>query len=504
MRILFTFFKGYLPMRKIPIILFLLFSVSIFATKYAGEFTDLGVGVRPAGIGGAFTTFSGDLQTIWWNPAGLVGLSERPHIYFMHAMLYDNLYTLDAGAFGKKLGDTQWALGFFRNATEDIPFTDTTRFFDYGIDRIPGTGDEGEGNGIWDPGEQIRPDAVYYHNEGDYLFTVSMGRNFGDKLKLGFSVKHLQSYIGQYSAFGFGSDLGAIYEINKNLSLGATARNITGTHIRWSTGRWEQRWPSVWIGAKYYFPMQSIRGGLSLTTDLENRFENYDGIIDIGSYSMDTYLGAEFRLLKHIYLRTGLDKKDFCAGAGIEFAFMRVDYAFVTSAELSNTHRIGLSMEIPKIEHKPKKKEKLEIKPEPEKPPIREIAKEPEKPALPPAPVGKQLAEIYFPLGEAVFSEEAKTELDSVCAIWKRYPANRIYIEGHTDNIDIKTERFPDNYVLSQARAEAVSKYLAESCGVISAKIIIAHFGPDKPRYDMKTEAGRAKNRRVEVYFWEP
>ncbi|RKZ30405.1 hypothetical protein DRQ36_05680 [bacterium] len=483
-------------MRRAIVFALILISAAAFATKYAGEFTDLGVGVRPAGMGGSFSCFDSDLQALWWNPAGLTGLSERPQFYLMHAELYNGLDMLDAGAIGKLLGETQWAAGFFRHATEDIPFTDTTMFYDYGPDRIPGTGDPGEGNGSWDPGEQMRPDAIYYRSEGDYLFTIGAGRRFGEKLLLGASFKHIQSYIGEYSAFGFGLDVGALYEYRPNLTFGAAMRDVTAMHIRYSTGRWEQKLPSLWWGAKYDIPIESVRGGLALTGEFETRFENFDGIINTGRISYDPHIGAEFTLLRRVFLRAGIDRKDLTAGAGLRIAFFRVDYAFVSNKELDNTHRIGLTLEIPKIERKPKPPEEPGI----QKPPdssdetgeLRQLA-----------PLGEQLAEIYFDEGLAELGEDAKVTLSEVCAVWQEHPTHRIYIEGHTDSVNIKTPEYPDNYALSKARARAVMNYLIE-CSVPAHRIEIDWFGPDRPKYDMSTPETRAKNRRVEIYMWEP
>jgi outer membrane protein OmpA-like peptidoglycan-associated protein len=51
---------------------------------------------------------------------------------------------------------------------------------------------------------------------------------------------------------------------------------------------------------------------------------------------------------------------------------------------------------------------------------------------------------------------------------------------------------------LSQDRVDAVKAYVT-SKGVSGSKVSTAAFGPDKPKYKNDSEAGRAKNRRVEV-----
>jgi len=493
-------------MRKsIAITIILLCAVSAMATKYAAEFTDLGVGVRPAGMGGTFTMFDSDPQALWWNPAGLVGLSEKFKFYFMHASMFDNLYQLDVGAAGRKFGETYWAVGFFRNATDNIPFIDEDAYFDWGVDGIPGTGDYGEGNNQWDPGEPINPDAVYFRSEGDYLFTIAAGRELFENFRVGASIKHLQTYIGEYSAFGFGADIGAIYRASENITVGATVRDVFGTHLRWSTGLWEQKLPSLWWGGKYDFDIPYIRGGLALAGEFETRFENYEAVMNIGDVSLDPHIGAELNLLKHFFLRVGIDRTDFTAGAGLALGFFRVDYAFVDNADLDVTHRIGINFEIPEVNISLPRRKVREEEPKPEfaivQPP-REP--EPEEPAKIPAPVGEKLAEIKFPFASTELTDETKSQLDSVCAIWVNYRTNRIYIEGHTDNVPIETPEFSDNYALSKARANSAADYLRTVCGVPGNRIVVDWFGESRPKADNATPEGRSINRRVEIFLWEP
>jgi outer membrane protein OmpA-like peptidoglycan-associated protein len=69
----------------------------------------------------------------------------------------------------------------------------------------------------------------------------------------------------------------------------------------------------------------------------------------------------------------------------------------------------------------------------------------------------------------------------------------RVRIEGHTD------ERGNDdaNLMLSQRRALTVMNYLI-TAGIDSRRLEYAGFGETRPVDDNKTDAGRAKNRRVE------
>jgi outer membrane protein OmpA-like peptidoglycan-associated protein len=101
---------------------------------------------------------------------------------------------------------------------------------------------------------------------------------------------------------------------------------------------------------------------------------------------------------------------------------------------------------------------------------------------------------ISFPHGQAELEPASFDLLDAVAAIMKSTSSiTRLSIEGHTD-----TTGEPElNQPLSEARALAVKKYL-ESKGVEAARLESKGFGSSQPVDTNDTEAGRAKNRRVE------
>jgi outer membrane protein OmpA-like peptidoglycan-associated protein len=71
----------------------------------------------------------------------------------------------------------------------------------------------------------------------------------------------------------------------------------------------------------------------------------------------------------------------------------------------------------------------------------------------------------------------------------------RLAIEGHTDNVGAAAA----NQALSQKRAAAVKAYLVEKHGIDAARLSAAGFGAAKPVAPNVDEAGRQKNRRVEL-----
>jgi outer membrane protein OmpA-like peptidoglycan-associated protein len=100
---------------------------------------------------------------------------------------------------------------------------------------------------------------------------------------------------------------------------------------------------------------------------------------------------------------------------------------------------------------------------------------------------------ILFETGKATLKSESMTEIEKVAAYMKKNPRVRFEVQGHTDNQGSDKVNDP----LSQQRAEAVVKALA-NLGVDDFNLKAVGKGSHEPVADNKTEAGRAKNRRVE------
>lgn len=109
---------------------------------------------------------------------------------------------------------------------------------------------------------------------------------------------------------------------------------------------------------------------------------------------------------------------------------------------------------------------------------------------------------IIFPSGSAEISKEGKKVLDKVVSILKEVKDKRIEVEGHTDNVPIVSslkKRFPTNWELSTARATEVVRYLQEAGGLDPELLSATGFAEYKPVASNDTEAGKHKNRRIEI-----
>jgi len=105
--------------------------------------------------------------------------------------------------------------------------------------------------------------------------------------------------------------------------------------------------------------------------------------------------------------------------------------------------------------------------------------------------------DILFPVGVAEISDSALPTLRRVAEILKPFP-NPIRIEGHTDDVPIKTSRFPSNWELSAGRAASVVR-LFENAGIDPIRLAAIGLGEHRPVGNNETVEGRNRNRRVVI-----
>ncbi len=105
---------------------------------------------------------------------------------------------------------------------------------------------------------------------------------------------------------------------------------------------------------------------------------------------------------------------------------------------------------------------------------------------------------ILFDSGKADLKKEGQTALQEVATVLASIPDRDFQIAGHTDNIPIKSAKFPSNWELSTARAVTVTRMLIES-GVPAERVSAAGFAETQPVASNDTPEGRQQNRRIEI-----
>ena len=103
---------------------------------------------------------------------------------------------------------------------------------------------------------------------------------------------------------------------------------------------------------------------------------------------------------------------------------------------------------------------------------------------------------ILFATNSSTLSTASRASLDKFATSLQNNPDTDVKIYGHTDS----TGSDAINNPLSQRRAESVYNYLV-SKGVSGVRMLSEGFGSTEPIADNNTQAGRAQNRRVEVFI---
>ena len=102
---------------------------------------------------------------------------------------------------------------------------------------------------------------------------------------------------------------------------------------------------------------------------------------------------------------------------------------------------------------------------------------------------------ILFDTNKADIKPESKPSLEQIGALLKAQPALKLHVVGHTDNVG----NLPANLELSRRRADAVAAALAKDYGIARDRLTANGVASLAPVASNRDDAGRAKNRRVEL-----
>jgi chemotaxis protein MotB len=103
-----------------------------------------------------------------------------------------------------------------------------------------------------------------------------------------------------------------------------------------------------------------------------------------------------------------------------------------------------------------------------------------------------------FGVGSAELSDSARSVLGEVADALADVD-HPVRIEGHTDDVPIRTARYKSNWELSTARATNVVSFFVEDRGLPPSRFSAAGYGEFRPRATNNTGANRAANRRVDI-----
>ncbi|MFT9849658.1 flagellar motor protein MotB [Aneurinibacillus sp. REN35] len=105
---------------------------------------------------------------------------------------------------------------------------------------------------------------------------------------------------------------------------------------------------------------------------------------------------------------------------------------------------------------------------------------------------------VLFANGDATLQPQAKMIVKDMFQFINSID-NPLRIEGHTDNVPIRTAQYPSNWELSAARSMNLVRYLADEYKIKPERLSGAGYGEYRPVAPNNTPDSRAQNRRVEI-----
>ncbi|MFC1564149.1 PorV/PorQ family protein [candidate division KSB1 bacterium] len=269
------------------------------------------ISARASGMAGSFNSIAGDPYSLFYNPAGLIGVQNNT-VGFTYV---NDLLDLNAGNFvysGSYDVTTKYAVGMHY-----INYGDFSKRDEFGND-------------------------LGSFTVNDVVLTAGAAREFSTNIYWGASAKYLYSRIDEYSSSVFLGDAGIIYTIpSENLNIGLSLSNF-GFVV------------SPYIDTKEDLPT-SVKAGVSkklahapvlISAEYRSFFTGEDQILGGGEfYFSDKFTG---RIGYNSYGKDQNvgDDNGFLAGVSFGFGFKYkkylIDYAFSSFGTLGNQNRLGI------------------------------------------------------------------------------------------------------------------------------------------------------------------
>lgn len=309
---------------------------------------NIGVDAAALGMSNAVVAHSADVNSGYWNPAGLVHIEDN-QLALMHSSYFANIANYNYAAFAKPLDDrSAIGISIIRFGVDDI--LDTTQLID----------DQGN----------VNYDRINLFSAVDYGLTFSYARKMKvPGLNYGVNAKVIRRIIGDFaSSWGFGLDLGIQFEGANNWKFGVMARDITTTFNSWSIDQdkladiqgaiegqnqeapegTELTLPKLQIGISKMFEF-NYDYTLRTEIDLNMRFAETNDIISTSFASINPALGFEFGYTDLVFLRAGVgnfqnelqidhsEELTFQPNFGVGFKYngIQIDYAFTDIGDQS-------------------------------------------------------------------------------------------------------------------------------------------------------------------------
>jgi len=261
----------------------------------------LGAGTRALGMGGAFSAISGDVSSVYWNPACL-SLLEYRQLTWTHVTLYE---------------ETSYD---FAAAAWPIP--------DFGT---IGVGGMKIGTGGIEFRDEYGPLGTYDYSNGQYW--LSYARSIYRWIHGGANIKLVDQSLAGFSSSTASIDAGLLFKPFSMVSFGVNFQDVIAGKMKLSQA--EEDIPyNVKFGTAVNWTNSERSFGVTAAMD----FDKTEG------QPASRHFGAELMFMKYLFARGGYDRDDVTFGAGIRYRLLGADYAYKSNDVLGASHRFGLTL----------------------------------------------------------------------------------------------------------------------------------------------------------------
>jgi hypothetical protein len=308
---------------------------------------NIGVDAAALGMSNAVTASTNDVNSLYWNPAGILGLEDK-QVAAMHASYFANIAQYDYLAIAMPIDDrSAWGFSAIRFGVDDI--MNTTQLID------------AQGN--------IDYNRISLFSTADYAFTFSYARKLQvPGWQYGVNAKIIRRVIGKFAnSWGFGFDVGIQFE-RDDWKFGIMARDISTTYNVWAIDEAEYKKVSGAIeGQNQDLPesteitLPKLQLGVSKKIEFHNemtllsavnlnmRFEQTNDIISSKAVSVDPAIGFELGYIDLVFVRAGVgnfqnlteldgsNRVGFQPNVGLGFKYkgIQIDYALTDLGDQS-------------------------------------------------------------------------------------------------------------------------------------------------------------------------
>jgi hypothetical protein len=316
----------------------------LFAGRYAGDFMMIGAGVRPLGMGGAYSAIANDGNAIYWNSSGIAQIRD-PEITIMHAFLYKGIAAYDNVSYCQPLpNEVTIGLNLTRLTIDDIPSFDEKYLIGHNVDERINNSDfhlPGIPDGTFKSTDDLYQFAFSKHlrynlNMGWLFFAIPVDLYMGANIK--YIKRQIRDKIGTGTGFDLSylikTDMSSLFDIEGlgKISFATNFQDVAGTEITWGETDNFHKDEILFnskVGVAIEQPITTLKSKVVVAYDVDY------------VYKKTRHFGLDWEYDSKANLRFGYYDKNFSAGASVKVYGINIDYAAITNP-LGLTNRMGL------------------------------------------------------------------------------------------------------------------------------------------------------------------